>query len=244
MADQDFQNDGASVRTRAQQDLEVLRSRISEAESGLLKLKEEERDLQAFLKRLERYEPDLSSAPKELVEPSVPTVKGDVAARALMVSPGQLARPSIVGPTTGYWAGASRLVEATRFASDRAGRLKVTGIGGPSRVLDGVMRPGVARPRTRRRQITDFVYRAIEVLDGSHSTQSLVNLIRHDAALYSFLGTNAPGTLSSYLSRDPRFVFERGENGGWRLATPDEIANADQGGADEERQNQEGAVSE
>lgn len=220
MAEAPQNKGGMTVRQRAEQDLQILRARVAEAEAALLKLKEEEQEQAAFLKHLERYEPERGSTLPE-------------------------AMPVFFFHGLGE-EGHANIQDKDRLKTNGSPRVFH---GGPIQSLrmlprspypDVHVMPGRV---TRQRRVADFVHKALSLLDGKFSTKSLVDLIRHEKELFPMLGTNPAATLSSYLSRDGRFVFERGDNGGWRLANQFEFSAADQDRQGEGEQDQKGGVS-
>lgn len=98
----------------------------------------------------------------------------------------------------------------------------------PSREEAGKMRSRtsgkiVPPPGTKRARVNDQVLMYLDLIAEYADTNMLVSHIqKHDATAYGYLGSNPAGTLSSYLSRDPRVKFERGN--GWTLSSGDDEA--------------------
>lgn len=100
--------------------------------------------------------------------------------------------------------------------------------------------PNPPRPGSRRAQVNDAVHEILTLMGVALTTKLLTDLLRKDA-VFPFLGTKPEATLSSYLSRDPRFTFNR-DAGGWFLTpTPDDY-KTDQDGAVVGQVEQEGGV--
>lgn len=99
--------------------------------------------------------------------------------------------------------------------------------------------PSVPKDRSRRGIVNKEAFDYLDFVGGHASTAELLNHIRSNKKAFSFLGTNPLGTLSSYLSRDPRFSFEKSE-GGWRLIPFDDENHTDQGSLDAQGEPEEG----
>lgn len=257
------QTQALSVRAKAEQDLMILQTRVIEHENRLRDMKAEVRELEAFLKRYDRYETPTPEAVAEhhVVESGLNSYRQflrrrnhlDPAKNVKIVAQDHVRAPSgdrvVFSKAIGaksfdqIWtlaaakrdvADADSATEASTAALDAVDQPVITTelevlvpLQSPvPAIVDGT----IPRPGTRRAIINQSVYDILELVGGAVSIKWLVDYLRGQPS-FEFLGTRPEATLSSYLSRDPRFAFSR-DDGGWVLTnfTPANDANDQDGG--------------
>ncbi|WP_295170092.1 hypothetical protein [uncultured Brevundimonas sp.] len=251
-----------SVRAKAEQDLVILQTRVVEHEARLRDMKAEVRELEAFLKRYDRYETptpetgveshvfnridgyrqflrrrsqlDATRSVKIVPQDSVlvSSVDGTVIAKG--TSAKSFEQLWIPAADKRVEHGADRPTEASAAALDAVNQPVIStdleALSPPQSPASVSLDGTIPRPGTRRAIINQSVYDILELVGGAVSIKWLVDYLRGQPS-FEFLGTRPEATLSSYLSRDPRFAFSR-DDGGWVLTnfTPANDANDQDGG--------------
>lgn len=253
----DEQSQALSVRAKAEQDLSILQTRMSELEIRLREMRAEERDLQGFLRRLNRYDPqpdndEIQVTPTELraqAEVSIRPRRGygahsfrfrshtpadtsnfavaieqldhelrETAATAAAKSP--VSSQALIGSAVA--------VDPSDIADDYDRRAAAHVSASEGELSSGDL-AAIPKADSRRGKVNNFVLEVMLMVgDGAaFPTKTLASVLRHEVELYAYLGTRPEATLSSYLSRDPRFAFSR-ERGGWVLTNTPAGEDADQ----------------
>lgn len=256
-----FGESARSIREKAMQDRENVRTRMAKVEQEMLDLRQQDRDLTNFLKTLDRYDPQ---APTAIEADSRPPIRTHRIGRIVHpVAYGSFRSRPIIPPIPGS-EGAE--MEASALAMQAVENLQrgreqmdiaMEAIRAGESVADA-MRQGAAiagmhylpdrtvpdkrlpRPGTNMRKVTDAAHLYLDLMDHFATTDQLVNHLRSQEDVFQLLGTRPAPTLSSYLSRDPRFEFTRPK--GWTLSTEIVDDTIDQGGGEDNEPPLEGGV--
>ena len=191
------------VRQQAEQDLMVVEQRVAELERKLIEAKTEREEIARWLRRLERYEPfDLEQVDYSLINAVAPGMPMSTAITAASILDGSWRHDN----------------ENTTPKPSGLFGVEMQGI--QFLIQHGLIdQKKIPNDDTRMGRVNNAVLEHLMILGGRTSTADLVRYLRQDPGLFGALGIKPEATLSSYLSRDPRFVFERAM-GGWRVRTP------------------------
>lgn len=238
-----FGESAASVRAKAIQDREQIRARLAKIEQEVVSLRQLERKKTEFIDTLDGY-----------IESHVQVLKTVESALFEGVSCKSLHQHYFPAPATksDFKTGAvSAAMNAVMFGLKPA-CMSVSASAAAAAAVDGTSQSRsasaqavddytkmfdepaastikkVARPGTNMRAVTDEAYVYLDVMDHYASTEKLADFIRSKPHIYALLGTRPASTLSSYLSRDPRFDYQRPR--GWTLDQGYVEDFADQGG--------------
>lgn len=234
-----FGGSAASVREKAGQDLDQIRARLAKAEQEVLTLRQLVREKTQFIKTMDSYmeahihvlhTADTALSSKALTcdklstyyFKSSPMLK-DTSVSAAMQAVITGFQPACTS-TVMAAAAAAHATQDMRSASAQA-------IDEYNKMFDEPTASTikkVARPGTNMRAVTDEAYVYLDLMDTYASTEKLADYIRTKPQVYALLGTRPASTLSSYLSRDPRFDYQRPR--GWTLDQSFVEDYADQGG--------------
>jgi hypothetical protein len=258
---------GQTIREKAIQDREVVRVKMADVEKALMDLRQQDRDLTQFLRTLDRYDPQPELRP-DARSVSINSVDfrnslkrhRHIGDGLLPLRDPQPVSGPIVNRPSAYGGGGRHITVSDEDAIEQyLSTLLMTSLpesptvseaalnadfvvrptDGPSVVAEA-KRYDLPREGSNQRKVTDIAHLYLDLMDHYATTSQLVEFMRNEASVYPLLGARQSQTLSSYLSRDPRFAFERGK--GWTLAKDAESAPADQGGSDADSAKQEGGV--
>jgi len=240
MEDHARQGEARSIREKADQDLAGVRSRITEAEVKLMELRSEERELQGFIRRLDRYDPRPAETVTDAnfetrvyfagrgprrtkLEPLRIFGSGPITRIETICDDGQKAPQTDVAIAPLVAADArTPLIDLTEANEEMFARSGWTLIH-PTSAAGSTPRAG-----SRRARVSDIALSVVDLLGGAVPTKTILDHIRTDAEVFGYLGTKPDATLSSYLSRDPRLLFDRAA-GGWTMnpSYVDDLADQD-----------------
>ncbi len=248
MAHEENETGAMDPRSMALQDLKVVSEKLDDLTRQMQPLLEEKAELEAFLRRYARYEGAPDDAPSR--EHLVGTVhihrKSDRSLRPFVISPkAYQALFRGASDSAASAIAATRLTEAATSAASAsqaaleaavsATMASVTpalGYSAAATAASAAASAANARPKTipsdgsRRGRVAGL---ALMILNeaGAATTKELAQLMRMDQETYGFLGVKPEATLSSYLSRDPRFVFDHSVSH-WRIDQAWAQAHSDQ----------------
>ncbi|WP_433934451.1 hypothetical protein [Brevundimonas diminuta] len=211
----------ADPRSMALQDLAVVEEKLADLAKQTQPLLEEKAELEAFLRRYAKYEDlqgfDAKGDPQRgptidprIIYPDVGETSADLAAsigRALAEGHAATSRKKLLDATGRSIYTVKLKPIAPRLIASQPSPARDDEVSGSGKSLPS--------ESSRRGQVAQVVYNVLELVFGA-TTKELVRALRSHPKIYSFLGTNPSATLSSYLSRDPRFAFDHGASH-WRL---------------------------
>ncbi|WOB78471.1 hypothetical protein [Brevundimonas nasdae] len=236
-----FGGSAASVREKAVQDLEQIRARLAKSEQEVVSLRQQEREKSHFIKTLDGYIEShihiLNTADTALTSNAIKCenistfyFKPKPGLQNASVAAAMQAVVTGLQPTCTSVASAAVAAAAAQTTHDMRS-LSAKAIDDYNRMFGEPTASTVkkvARVGTNMRAVTDAAYDYLDLMDHYASTEKLAEFIRSKPEIYSLLGTRQTSTLSSYLSRDPRFDFQKSR--GWTLDQSYVEDFADQGG--------------